>query len=161
MVNQEYHDKIRFFSKVEKQGEVGCWLWNARLDPDGYGEFSVDSKPVKAHRFSWEIHNGPILDGMLVCHIPPCVNRHCVNPNHLYLGTPQDNMNDKVLAGRQSHVGNKGEQAVNSKLTKDDVEVIRHLFDTKSMSRESIANYFDISCMQVSRIVHRKNWSHI
>lgn len=86
----------RFRSKVNKHTATGCWLWTGNL-VRGYGSFSrVDDsgkqRPHPAHRFSWTLANGPIPDGQCVCHA--CDTPRCVNPNHLFLGTIQDNLND-------------------------------------------------------------------
>jgi hypothetical protein len=87
----------RFWSKVDKSGE--CWVWTAKaLCENGYGRFYVGKKPLRAHRYSWELANGPITDGLFVCH--RCDNPPCVNPAHLFLGTHQDNMQDMVAKGR-------------------------------------------------------------
>lgn len=89
----------RFWSKVDLKGPDDCWEWQASKLPDGYGSFGVRSRVVdKAHRVSWVLKNGPIPDGMSVCH--RCDNPPCVNPDHLFLGTQQDNMKDMVSKGR-------------------------------------------------------------
>lgn len=88
----------RFWPKVNKI-EGGCWEWTAALKDFGHGQFYLSpGKLVSAHRFSFELVNGPTPTGLFVCH--KCDNPKCVNPGHLFLGSPQDNMVDKTLKGR-------------------------------------------------------------
>jgi len=77
-----------------------CWPWNGTMLSNGYGVVKHKRKPYKAHRASFIINKGEIPAGMYVCH--SCDNPSCVNPNHLWLGTPKDNMHDKVAKDRQS-----------------------------------------------------------
>jgi hypothetical protein len=92
----------RFFEKVAIIPFHDCWEWVAAKNEKGYGKFSIGTTHtnLKAHRVSWMLANGSIPDGLFVCH--RCDNPGCVRPDHLFLGTPKDNMIDKVRKGRGS-----------------------------------------------------------
>lgn len=95
----------RFWSKVDKSGD--CWLWTAAVVANrGYGLFSVAGRLKLAHRFSYEIFNGPIPEGMQVDH--RCHVRRCVNPFHLRLVTPKQNSENRSGAQRNSSSGVRG-----------------------------------------------------
>jgi hypothetical protein len=82
----------RFFGKISPEPNSGCWLWVGAYKGKGYGHMGHDGANIAAHRLSYEIHHGPIPNGMLVCH--RCDTPECVNPDHLWLGTHQDNLLD-------------------------------------------------------------------
>lgn len=85
----------RFEAKIDRQLD-GCWLWTGATMRNGYGVFKVGSSAgtVLAHRFSYEIHVGPIPDGMQIDHVRDrgCTNRHCVNPAHLEAVPQRENL---------------------------------------------------------------------
>jgi hypothetical protein len=90
----------RFWNQVLKLPN-GCWVWQGYTPraPNNYGRFRVDATTFKTvHRFSWELANGPVPDGLYVLH--HCDNPPCVNPAHLYVGTQQDNVSDRERRGR-------------------------------------------------------------
>jgi hypothetical protein len=75
----------RFWANVDKGGAGGCWLWTGKLDRDGYANFSVNGRRVRAHRFAYELLVGAIPEGLQIDHVKArgCTHRHCVNPAHL------------------------------------------------------------------------------
>lgn len=92
---------VRFWSRVLKtpDGRLGrCWLWVGEVDKDGYGRVKHKGRGHRTHRMSWELTNGQIPKGILVLHT--CDNPTCVRPSHLFLGTTQDNIDDKTRKGR-------------------------------------------------------------
>lgn len=79
---------------------TGCWLWLRGTDSDGYGEIKYEGRPWRAHRLSWTAYRGPIPHGLQVLH--RCDTPSCCNPDHLFLGTNNDNHLDKIRKGRQA-----------------------------------------------------------
>jgi hypothetical protein len=93
------NEKERFYRKFVPVPECGCWLWTAHLNSQGYGSFLLKNKTREySHRFSWLLHKGNVPVGYDVCH--KCDTRSCVNPDHLFLGTRKDNMQDCIRKGR-------------------------------------------------------------
>lgn len=94
----------RFWAKVDRNPD-GCWLWTGSKSSHGYGQlFSMvggHRAVLHTHRISWELHNGPIPDGLWVLH--RCDVRPCVRPDHLFLGTRQDNTDDMMAKGRHRY----------------------------------------------------------
>ena len=164
----------RFWRHVDKSG--GCWVWRGGKDRRGYGLFRGHrSKMVRAHRFSWELHNQDVIpEGMLVCH--HCDNPPCVRPDHLFVGTVQDNSDDMILKGRSSRCGNsglqngsytrpdkrpRGERSGVHKVSNEQVRAIRTMWATSELSQTSIGALFGLTGSNVSCIVRRKTWRHI
>ena len=155
----------RFWEKVDKNGPIhsilgtSCWMWTSGLRDSGYGNFWTGTDFIAAHRFSYELHVGPIPDGLYVCH--HCDNRPCCNPEHLFVGTHQDNMTDMVVKGRH-YAGNHflGETNPSAKLTEADVLCIRELAQ-EGAPRKQIAAAFGVSVGMVEQITSRRAWKHI
>ena len=88
--------KARFYDKV--LFDDGCWTWTAAKNNDGYGQIKVKGIVIKAHRLSYEMHNGPVPEDMMVLH--KCDVRECVAPEHLFLGKAKDNNEDRDAKSR-------------------------------------------------------------
>lgn len=152
----------RFWEKVEKGHS--CWTWAGPKHSSGYGKHSVTRKTILAHRFSYELHFGKIPQGMLVCH--HCDNTSCVRPDYLFLGTPNDNMQDKVRKGRQAkgkqlnHSPGRfqGERNPNAKLTAAQVAAIREEYDNGGTSYRLLGIKYGISKEMIAFIIRRANW---
>ena len=134
--------------------DSGCWLWLAARN-DRYGFIVVDGKNMLAHRFSYELHCEAIPANNQVLH--RCDNGFCVNPKHLFLGTQQDNMTDKVNKNRQAKGSNNG----NSKLIDNDVLKIRQLLSENKYTQKEIADMFGVDPTTITNIKLRRQWRHI
>ena len=145
----------RFFEKVNKTAD--CWLWTASKNNWGYGVIRHNQKTQKAHRISWELHNGPIQADLHVLH--KCDVPACVNPDHLFLGTNNDNVQDRVNKGVEN--GAKGEKNCKSKLTEMDVVKIRTSYVPRKHSRAKIARDYGVCKSTIDRLLGDKTWKHI
>lgn len=133
--------------------------------PSGYGfifagpTYPSNERFVKAHRLSWEIHNGPVPHGFGVLH--RCDNPPCVNPAHLYVGTNADNARDRAVRKRGKEHRQNGAANDNAKLREVDVRAIIALLETGRFSQGRLAKMFGVGQPQVSRIARRENWAHL
>lgn len=147
----------RFWECVDKSGE--CWLWTRGKDRDGYGAITgAGRKSLRAHRVSWEIHFGPIPEGLYVLHNCPGGNDNpsCVRPSHLWLGTNDENMADCSAKKRNCFGENNGA----AKITEGDVLEIRRLHSIGVSRKELIAKY-RLSKTTIGFIICRRSWKHI
>lgn len=147
----ELKDKqiLRFKSKYTVT--ESCWEWVANKNQRGYGIFSLNDKSVGAHRVSFLISKGEIPIGLCILH--SCDNPSCVNPEHLFLGTHQDNMDDRSAKGRVP----KEDKHPNAKLTTEQVLKIRH----DGRYAKLIAHEYGISKDQVNKIRTFRSWKFI
>lgn len=139
----------RFWKYVKKT--KSCWDWLG-AKRQGYGAMNVQGKSKPVHRISWEMHYGGIPEGNLVLH--KCDNRSCVNPDHLYLGNYQDNVDDMWNRNRAP----RGQQRTNqSVLTDTKVRQIRQ--DTGSV--RALAKKYGVSTTTIWAVRNRKIWKHL
>lgn len=141
----------RFWKRVVK-GE-GCWLWTGRTNKKGYGQISINSKDVLAHRASWEIANGSIPEDKDVLH--KCDNPPCVRPDHLFLGTDHENMLD--MWKKKRHPSNKRESNGRAKLTETQVVEIRVAL-ANGVFQEKLAQTYGVSQTTISGIKLHRLW---
>lgn len=153
MAVYKHSDILRFWAKVDRKGPDDCWQWLGALFQDsGYGQFRIPANNLRAHRVCWEISYGAqIPQGMHICHT--CDNPPCVNPGHLFVGTNNENVADKIQKGRQP-IGTAHGQ---SKLTNDQIKVIRA--STKTWTE--LMREFGVCRSTIWRVVRRVNWKHL
>lgn len=144
----------RFWSKVDKRNIDECWEWKAALNSAGYGAFGKG----RAHRIAYELTYGPIPDGYYVCH--KCDNPPCVNPAHLFVGTPTDNVVDMIAKGRKVSPRLSGETNPNAKLTASQVIEIRKRYENGAKIRD-LAQEYGLKNFGIDHIVHRRTWRHL
>lgn len=132
----------------------GCWLWQGRVNIKGYGRHQINKRREFAHRVAYEMYTGPIPPGMVVMHT--CDVPACVNPNHLRIGTNEENMRDMARKGRAA----RGERGAHARLTSDDVLEIRRLRKLR-VSQTAVAARFGITYQHVQSIEHRRQWKHL
>lgn len=168
-------------SRIPKLVGDDCQEWPGGRFPYGYGNISYFGKGYGAHRLIWTFINGPIPEGMCVCH--RCDNPPCVRIDHLFLGTIADNNADKKVKGRsptgdanpskrsgekisdgvRRHLRDHPEQRLgsnnpNSKLTESDVAAIRAMYGTGKYRHVDVAKQFGVSQATVSHILNGRTW---
>jgi len=142
----------RFWSNVDvRQGDL-CWEWQGSIRPTGYGQFRHRGSMRLTHQVAYSIFYHEPGD-MHVLH--KCDNRSCVNPHHLYLGTNQDNIDDKVERGNVP----SGEELWSSKLTESEVSEIRARYKDEEVTQAELASEYGISQSNISRIVNRRHYT--
>ena len=145
-----------FWALVDKSSVDGCWTWLGWREPvGGYGRFKIKNVQHPAHKYSYLFAKGGVPAGMLVCH--KCDNRLCVNPAHLFLGTPADNMRDRDAKGRQA----RGERSGMATLKESDVRAIRSLYRSGGFTQQKLAWIYGVAQTKVSDVVNRKTWKHV
>ena len=148
----------RLYSKIEKT-KSGCWEWQGATNK-GYGRTIIGSRrdgsrrTISAHRLSYMIFKGTIPDGYEVCH--KCDNPKCINPDHLFVGTRQDNIDDRERKGR--NIIFVGEEQPRSKLTKKAVKDARWEKAYKGTSFQALADRYGVSKKTMINAIKGVTW---
>lgn len=155
-LNLVLDEKQYILDRIEINNENGCWEWTGTCFFGGYARAGLYKREGKkfsqrANRMSYEVFVGKIPKGFLVCH--SCDNPKCVNPEHLFLGTSKDNMQDMVDKGRSL----KGEKSPNSKLTENIVKKIRR----SKKSREFLSEKYQVSVCTIRDAQNGRTWKHV
>jgi hypothetical protein len=147
--------KTKFESKLLIV-ESGCWEWQGTRHPQGYGRLWAQGKRVSSHILAYQIYKGQ-TEGLDVCH--HCDNPPCCNPDHLFLGTHQDNMQDMIQKGRSNHP--KGQDCGTAKLSDSQVIAIRAAYSRGQISLKTLAGEYEMSLCAIQAITSGKTWKHL
>lgn len=149
----------RFWARVDRGGVSDCWLWRGQRMRTGYGRLFVgDDRAEGAHRVSYRIAHGEIPSTLHVLH--HCDNKLCVNPHHLYAGTPLDNARDTHARGRIKNPRcNPGEKNGRARLSESDVARILSVeFKRGGLRHQDIAKELGVSTVTIRKILYGMTW---
>jgi predicted XRE-type DNA-binding protein len=145
--------------RIEKHivSKTDCWLTDFSPSSGDYPRISINGKPKLLSRVIYELNFGKIPPGMFVCH--KCDNPACVNPSHLFLGTPQDNITDRNSKNRQARL--KGSLHGQAKLNEEKVLEIKQLLAENILSQREIAKLYGVSQRIILNIKKGRAWIHV
>ena len=152
----ELNPKERLDKFVTIDLKSQCWIWTGSKNKKNYGCIHFKGKTRIAHRLAYELYKGQIPKGLLVCH--NCDNPSCINPDHLFLGTNQDNSNDKFSKNREKIL--YGQSNGNSKLTTNEVVNIKRMLISGYTPTE-ISRKFNVSDGAIFSIRDNNTWRHV
>lgn len=134
---------MKFWERVEKT--ESCWLWTKARTKKGYGLLSVEGKLISAHRLSWMLAHGKLPKTKMVLH--RCDVRHCVRPDHLFVGTAKENTDDMMCKGRQRS---------RSKFTVEQQQKLHDLWNAGGITQRELAEIFGVNQSTISNRLKAK-----
>jgi predicted XRE-type DNA-binding protein len=150
----------RFFDKVDIRSPDDCWDWQAATDEKGYGRFWLNGGMRLSHRVAYFLKHNEELSEEFVLH--KCDNPSCVNPNHLYTGDQQDNIDDAVERGRIVEPPTlKREENPQAILTEHEVSILKWQLENTDMSQRELADIHGCSQPEISKINRGVTWSDV
>ena len=153
-------NRDKFLSKYFPEPKTGCWLWVGKTNADGYGELHSEDNEFglrSAHRYSYTIHHGHIPAKLQVLH--KCDQPCCINPDHLFLGTQQENIADMDRKGRRK-VG-VGVRHSKARVNNEQAIAIKQEYSKGLLKQKDIAEKYGIDRSAVSAIVNNRTWKHV
>ena len=158
--NRENYTPVTLGLRSLPDPQTGCWNWQLSTNTYGYGQVRQYGKSYNASRLMYELlHPRSNLRGKTVCH--HCDNRRCINPSHLYLGTPLSNMRDMYRRGRARPTGHPGEGHPSAKLTEKKVKVIRKMHRSGTIGYRNLAKMFGVDRTVIRGIIKGYYWKHV
>lgn len=155
-INMPIRSTPSSFWKKAKRATNGCLEWTKCLHKDGYGQLGYHNQYWLAHRLAWTLRYGEIPQGMCVCH--KCDNPLCIDPDHLFLGTQQENMADMKHKGRRKNV-NTGTENGRAIINQEIANEIRAKYDLGSIKQVDLAKRYGVSQPLISMIIRNKHWA--
>jgi hypothetical protein len=154
----------RFWSKVLRPSPDACWIWQGRVNSNGYGRFEVWQQGRRfrplAHRIAYRLDKGGLDDTIKLLH--RCDLPSCCNPDHLRPGTQADNMADASAKGRLAGKRvPRGENHYATRLTDSDVRQIRRRYAAGQISQRALAAEYQVSQRTIGAIALRQTWTHV
>ena len=131
---------------------TGCWIWEKRTNPDGYGEMWYGDNSERCHRVSAIVFLGEDIKGKVVMHM--CDTPACVNPDHLKVGTQTENIKDMDAKGRRACGEDNGNSSLNYKL----VKTLREEYEVNGMSRKQISSKYGVKKTALRNVLTYNSW---
>jgi hypothetical protein len=159
MSKQVIKDRAFFEANKLIDAMTGCWDWKRYVNKEGYGQLCYSgNNGFLAHRAAWIEFNGKIPSGLYVCHT--CDNRKCINPDHLFLGTAKDNIQDAV---KKNRIIRKGDLANRKKLCLAIVSEIRSDYSTSNedprVYSRRISAIYQVTPQTIWNIINNRTWN--